>query len=855
MSQNDRVILPSFGAGELSPALFARVDLAKYKVGAALLRNFFVDYRGGASNRPGSQYLGTSATAAPLAPRLIPFIVGTLNSYVIEIGNNYASFWQNGALVQTISTPWGLPDVPDLKYTQSASVLTIVHPNYPPQDITLTGSTFAVTAQVFGPKMQPPQNLNANYTGGAGTNQSRGYVVTAVSLDGKEESIATFPYMLQCPTLGTNNQVRVTWTPPSQGVSKYNVYGWGGQNGYRNDTPPSAVFGFITSTLGPSFTDNGSLTPDFTKLPPQFNDPFSPGQITQIQVTSGGTMSGAYESLIISDSTGSGASGYAVSSTSNSGGTAIGVVITNPGTSYTNPTITTGSGATFSATLGQPSGTFPSVVGYDQQRRGYGATNDLPQTLTFSQPDNFLNFNTTPVSLDTDAITATLAGRQVNYIQSMVSMNTGLVVLTTGGAFLVSGGGQSAAITPSNFSALPQASSGANSLPPLVINYDVIYCQNRGSTVRDLAFNFYVQSYTGTDRSVLASHLFTSYELVDWTWAEEPYRLVWVVRDDGKLLSMTYVPEQEIVAWARHDSQGLFKSICAIPEGQENVVYTVVQRFLNGSWVNCIERFASRQFTEIEDSWFVDCGYGSPLIFPNGTIQLSATTGNGVVVNAIAGAPFSGGVGEHLWAGGGEAVITQYNSPTQILVNILQPFPTVSPDCSVPLPFAVGDWSIAAFINTVYVPWLVGQTVVAVVDGMPQAPQVVPAGGNLVLANGGSKITVGLAYTSQLKTLRLDTGDPTIQGKRKLVTAATLRTYMTQGIMVGPDFSDLTQVADLMIPTALPPALITDDIVDSRELLVGQWSKDAQICVQQSNPLPVSILGIIPELTNGDTGR
>lgn len=860
---SERVILPSFSAGELSPALFSRVDLAKYKVGAALLRNFFVDYRGGASNRPGTQYLATSATAAPAAPRLVPFIVSTLNSYVVELGHLYATFYQNGVAVQTITTPWAIADIWALKYTQSASVLTVVHPNYQPQDIILTGSTFSIAAQTFGVQMPTPGNLAVAYTGGSGTNYTHGYVVTAVSADGKEESLPTFPQIISCPTLGINNEVKVTWTPPSVGVSKYNVYGWGGLSGYRNDTPPSGVFGFLTSTLGPSFTDNGSLTPDFTKLPPQFNDPFSPGQIVQATIAAGGSSTNAYDPLIITDPTGSGASGYVINSQSApSGGTpAIGVVITAPGKNYTNPTITTAHGATVTATLGQASGTYPSVVGYDQQRRGYGASNSLPQTLTFSQPSKFLNFNTTPVSQDTDAITATLAGRQVNFIESMVSMNTGLVVLTTGGAFLVSGGGQSAAITPSNFSALPQASSGANSLPPLVINYDILYCQNRGAIVRDLAFNFYVQSYTGTDRSVLSSHLFSTFTLTDWTWAEEPFRLVWVVRNDGKLLSMTYVPEQDISAWSHHDTQGLFQSICSIPEGQENMVYAVVQRYNpTTGWFNAIERFASRQWTQISDCWFLDCAYRVPEVFPNATIQPSANAnvvGSSVVVFCLTGAPFAAGdVGKVLWAGGGQAVVTGFTDSQHITVQILQPFPTVSPDNNLlQMPFAPGQWSYDTPTQTASVPWLAGQTVGILIDGEPQPTQVVPSNGNLNLPVKGTKITVGLAFSGQLQTLRLDTGDPTIQGKRKLITAVTLRSYLTQGIAVGSDFGDLTVMSDLVPPPTTPPNLNFADVVDARELLISQWTKEGQVCVQQSNPLPATILGIIPELTLGDTAR
>ena len=51
------VIQHGFHAGEWAPALYARVDLAKYKAGAALLENFYVDYRGGASSRPGTRYV------------------------------------------------------------------------------------------------------------------------------------------------------------------------------------------------------------------------------------------------------------------------------------------------------------------------------------------------------------------------------------------------------------------------------------------------------------------------------------------------------------------------------------------------------------------------------------------------------------------------------------------------------------------------------------------------------------------------------------------------------------------------------------------------------------------------------
>lgn len=56
------VIQQSFSKGEVSPTLYARTDLAAYHTSAALMRNFYVDYRGGASNRPGTTLVARAKT-------------------------------------------------------------------------------------------------------------------------------------------------------------------------------------------------------------------------------------------------------------------------------------------------------------------------------------------------------------------------------------------------------------------------------------------------------------------------------------------------------------------------------------------------------------------------------------------------------------------------------------------------------------------------------------------------------------------------------------------------------------------------------------------------------------------------
>ncbi len=95
---------------------------------------------------------------------------------------------------------------------------------------------------------------------------------------------------------------------------------------------------------------------------------------------------------------------------------------------------------------------------------------------------------------------------------------------------------------------------------------EVFYVQARGYAVKRLTFNIYVDAYVPTDVSALSSHLFEGRQIVEWAWAEQPYYLIWSLRDDGVLLSLTYLQEQEIQGWARHDTQGYFRSVCSIPQ-------------------------------------------------------------------------------------------------------------------------------------------------------------------------------------------------------------------------------------------------------------------------------------------------
>lgn len=71
---------------------------------------------------------------------------------------------------------------------------------------------------------------------------------------------------------------------------------------------------------------------------------------------------------------------------------------------------------------------------------------------------------------------------------------------------------------------------------------------------------------------------------------------------------MTYLRDQQVFAWAPQSSTGKYESTCSISEGNEDAVYFVVNRTVNGQTVRYIERLSSRLFTSDEDAFFVDSG-------------------------------------------------------------------------------------------------------------------------------------------------------------------------------------------------------------------------------------------------------
>ena len=531
----------NFNGGEWSPELWYRSDLAQFTTGNRIMLNFIPTIQGGAANRPGTYYANT--TKFPSLPsRLIRFVYSTEQAYILEFGNLYVRFYaNNGQVVDNtgtpveVVTPYSANDVALLKFDQSADVLFLTHPSYPPAQLTRTGaSTFSYSVTDFQPTQTPPTGLTAGSSG------STSYAVTAVNTD-ENESVAS--------NVVTGSQTAtLTWTAPSgTQPDHYNVY--------ANTNGMYFFIGMVNGNVL-TFTVSAALVSqgDLSLSPPQS------------------------------------------------------IEIFNAANNY------------------------PGVCAFYGGRLIYADTNDQPQTLFGSVIGDFGNMNYSSPVQDSDAFTFTINSRQVNEIRWLLATQV-CVIGTSGGEWLMQPGNNSTDVTPTSVSIQPQSNWGCNDVPPILLGYTLLFVEASGKVVRALTYSLLLGptgGYDANDVSEFARHLFTQYPITMWDYQKYPWQAVWAVRQDGTLCGLTYFEQDKVFGWHRHQTQGSFQSVAVIPlPSGDSQTWFIVQRTVNGQQVNYVEYMDNREFTQIQDAHFVDCGLaysGAPATVFSGLNHLVGET-------------------------------------------------------------------------------------------------------------------------------------------------------------------------------------------------------------------------------------
>lgn len=251
-------------------------------------------------------------------------------------------------------------------------------------------------------------------------------------------------------------------------------------------------------------------------------------------------------------------------------------------------------------------GNYPSAVTYFEQRRCFGGTDNKPQNFWASRSGTESNMNYSIPTRDDDAIMLRLTARQVSKIEHMIPLSD-LLLLTSDGDFRIYTQ-NSDIFSPNTVAARAQSYHGASKVQPITTGESAIYVRNQSSRVHEVVFDNMAYAFKSNDISLTAPHLFDNNTLLDMALTRTPFPIIWVVRDDGILLGVTYMPSQKVWAWHRHTTDGFIESICGISEGVKDVLYLSVQRTVNGVTKRFIERLDLDEEILLEDAFHVDCG-------------------------------------------------------------------------------------------------------------------------------------------------------------------------------------------------------------------------------------------------------
>ena len=503
-------------------------------------------------------------------------------------------------------------------------------------------------------------------------------------------------------------------------------------------------------------------------------------------------------------------------------------------------------------------GNFPGAVAYYQQRLAYGGTLNKPQTMWFSKTGVFTNFGYSTPQKDDDAITFTMASQEVSQIMHMVPLKI-LLPFTDGAEWTIQG--TTSGFTAKTINGAPESYNGIGQLRPLVVDTNVIYAQELGREVTAFGYSLQADGFSGSLISILSPHLIEDFGLVDWDYQKIPYHIVWAVREDGDLVTFTFIPEQDVNGWTHQSTDGKFLSLCAVPEGRNERIYTCVERVINGVTKRYVEFFASRiqprhdGETIMSYQHFVDAGslYDGRNITAKTMTLTGGTTWQSpesLTLTASASTFASGDVGDVIqWvptpvADPFRLKILAYVSPTVVTV---QPLGIVPEEIR---GVAFTDWAFAR--NTMSgLSHLEGKVVSVLADGNV-FPQAIVTGGSITLQRPAAIVHIGLPYRSVAETLSINVpNQETLIDKAVEVSEVTLMLKDSRGGLIGskdtPDaLFEMKQraVTDNYGSMAAVNGLSEASISDT-------WENTGRFFIVQEDPLPMNVLAVIPQVSVG----
>lgn len=568
-------IIPSFNAGEISPLLEGRTDFAQLPKGLRVCENFIPLIQGPAARRSGTKFVHEVKDSTSEV-RLIPFVFSDEQAFLLEFGDLYIRFYTNRGLLLSgpspyeIVSPYTEADLDEIRYAQSADVIYLAHPDYPPQKLSRVANT-NWTLEDFEFEGGPFALENKKKARIMTADDVTGSITLTASGSGNTPFTADMVGALIKLTRKDNDNVDV-WEPGKSWSSTDNARYQ--ENHYEADNSATSGSSPPVHLEGKATDGKGGVNWDF------LHAGFGSVQIT------------AYTSSTEVDAD---------------------VVDRLPGQ-------IAGAG-TYRWALGEWSGErgYPRTVTFFQDRLCWGGTRSAPQTVWASRTGDYVNYRSGTV--DDAALTFTLNSSDQNEIRWMEGDERGLLIGTAGGEWTMRAGGVNEALTPFNVSVSRSTAYGSSLINPVRAGKAVLFVQVYNRKLREMAYVVDVDGFRAPDMTVRADHV-SKGGFVDLAYQSQPWSTLWAPRVDGTLCGFTYDREQEVTAWHRHilggysnsgrTAQAIVERVASLPSptGDADDLWMVVRRYIDGGVKRYVEYLTPifDHETAQEDAYFVDCG-------------------------------------------------------------------------------------------------------------------------------------------------------------------------------------------------------------------------------------------------------
>ena len=504
---------------------------------------------------------------------------------------------------------------------------------------------------------------------------------------------------------------------------------------------------------------------------------------------------------------------------------------------------------------------WPRSIAFHEQRLWFGGSTDYPQTIwatqTAEQEGDYEDMTVVGTN-DDSALIYTLPGK--NPIQWLHSQSY-LMVGSAGGVGRL--GSLDEAMTPTNIAYRLQTKSGASPIQPVGIGDVLLYVERGGRKVRQYLYQYDVDQFIAPDVSILAEHV-TSGGLVGMALQRSPQPILWAPRADGVAVTMTYLREEEVTAWARQITDGTIESIATLPGSNEDEVWWSVARTIDSNTVRYIEVLQPHDWgPDQNDCWFVDSG----LSFDGGpAVPISNVNQTNPALVTVVSWPTDGD-GIPL-ANGDQVTFASVGGMTELNGNVY----TIDDANSTDLTFTLNDSDDINDVNAIdFTAYTSGGTVQRVentfagighlagkklaiwADGavLPDyqytIDEVVSDAGTIVTHDWYNTLIAGLPYTSTLETMPLivpgDNG-PALHNQKR-VTKIWCDFYESIGATAGASEATLQDVDRGTTSTTL-----YTEWKEISDVAVG-WFRKPTVWIRQEDPAPMTVRQIEATLRVG----